>query len=85
MEPILEAMRKDKKTPRHLLNLEQARRVAWRQILRWVQAQMALIEVGMVDIKEVFMPYIMVSQEQTLYDQIKNKNFMMLSYKRNDA
>ena len=82
MEPVLEAMRKDKKTPRHLLNLEQARRVAWRQVLRWVQAQMALIEIGMVDIKEVFMPYIMVSKEQTLYDQIKGKNFMMLDYER---
>ena len=80
-EPVLEAMKKDKHTPRHLHSPEQARRVAWRQVLRWVQAQMALIEIGMVDIKEVFMPYLMVSRNQTLYEQLQGQNFMMLGYK----
>lgn len=36
---------------------QQAERVAWRQLLRWVQAQLALIETGMVETGEVFMPY----------------------------
>ena len=34
----------------------QAKRIAWRQVLRWVEAQMALIETDMVKIQEVFMP-----------------------------
>lgn len=38
-------------------DLAQAKRVGWRQVLRWIQAQLALIEVGMADIKEVFLPY----------------------------
>ncbi len=37
---------------------KQAERVAWRQLLRWVQAQLALIETGMVEAAEVFLPYI---------------------------
>ena len=84
-QPVLDAMKKDRHTPKHLHNPEQARRVAWRQILRWVQAQMALIEVGMVDIKEVFMPYLMISKEQTLYERLQGQNFMMLDYERKEA
>ena len=44
---------------------EQAARVAWRQILRWVQAQLALIEVGMVTVQEVFLGYAMLGAEET--------------------
>lgn len=47
-------------------DLEQAKRVGWRQLLRWVQAQLALIEVGMADIKEVFLPYCCAG-EKTMY------------------
>lgn len=40
---------------------QQAARVAWRQLLRWVQAQLAMIECGMVESGEVFMPYAEIS------------------------
>lgn len=43
----------------------QAERVAWRIILRWVQAQMALIETGMVSAPEVFHPYMLIQDAQT--------------------
>src|SRR5262249_14110595 len=33
---------------------EQAERVAWRQLLRWVQAQLAMVDAGMVKTREVF-------------------------------
>ena len=36
---------------------EQAYRVAWRNILDWVLAQMALLEIGMAKMEEVFLPY----------------------------
>lgn len=80
-EGVLDSMSNDKQTPRSLCNIEQASRVAWRQILRWLQAQMALIEVNMVDIKEVFMPYIMISKEQTLYEKLEQEKFMQIEYK----
>ncbi len=50
---------------------EQAQRVAWRQLLRWIQAQVALIQTGMVETEEVFLPYMLVSPDQTLFARIK--------------
>jgi len=61
----------------------QAKRVAWRQILRWIEAQMALVETEMVDIKEVFMPYIQVSLTQTFYQKMAQKgNFPQIEDQR---
>jgi len=77
-QPVIEAMEKDKHTQRHLCNPEQARRVAWRQVLRWVQAQLALIEIGMVDIKEVFMPYMMINKDITFYQKLEQGKFKLL-------
>ena len=37
---------------------QQAHRVAWRQILRWIEAQLALVETEMVQLQEVFLPYL---------------------------
>jgi hypothetical protein len=54
-----------------------ARRVAWRQILRWVEAQIAMIETGMVKLEEVFLPYAMV-QNRTFYDIVAEKHFLAL-------
>ena len=53
---------------------QQARRTAWRIILDWVQAQMALLETEMADLEEIFLPY-MVSGDQTLYQYLKSKGF----------
>ncbi len=49
---------------------EQAERVAWRQLLRWVQAQLAMIEVQMVQPQEVFLPYLLphAGSSQTFYE-----------------
>lgn len=77
-EPVLNAMEKDKNTPRHFCKPDQAQRVAWRQIFRWVQAQFALIQIGMVDIKEVFLPYILVDRDTTYYEQVASKQFIQI-------
>lgn len=79
-EPVLEKMKEDKNTPKHLCNPEQARRVAWRQILRWMQSQFALIQIGMVDVKEVFMPYILIDNDTTYYEKILLKHFAQIEY-----
>lgn len=53
-----------------------ARRVAWRQVLRWVEAQMALIETGMVKVQEVFLPYAQIGPNgQTMYEAIQDRKF----------
>ncbi len=58
----------------------QAERVAWRQLLRWVQAQLAMIDTGMVRTEEVFMPYIVVNPatNQTLFERMQETQFKML-------
>ncbi|MCX5713034.1 MAG: hypothetical protein NTY47_08305, partial [Candidatus Omnitrophica bacterium] len=62
---------------------KQAKRIAWRQILRWVEAQMALVETDMVKIQEVFMPYIQVNLAgQTLFEKLEPKGFLALEDKR---
>ncbi len=59
-----------------------ARRIAWRQILRWVEAQLALIETGMVKTEEVFLPYIIVKQgdgELTMHQFLESKKYFALT------
>lgn len=63
-------------------DISQAKRVAWRQILRWMEAQMALVETNMVKVQEVFMPYIQVHiGGKTLYEQLEEKKFKMIEDK----
>lgn len=51
---------------------EQAERTGWRNIRDWVLAQMAIIEAGMVEMDEVFLPYLTNGQRQTLYGMFKS-------------
>jgi hypothetical protein len=53
------------------------RRVAWRQILRWVQAQLALIETEMVKTEEVFLPYAIMPDQKTVYDMFAERQFLL--------
>ena len=62
---------------------QHAKRVAWRQILRWVQAQLALVQTEMVTIVEVFLPYASFADGKTLYQRLEAKSFTMLTDQRN--
>ena len=53
----------------------QARRVAWRQIYRWIEAQTALIFTNMVTVEEVFLPYMLLNENQTVYETFLEKGF----------
>ncbi len=52
-------------------DLAKAKRVAWRQILRWLESQLALIDTEMVKPEEVFMPYMQISPKQTLFEKLE--------------
>lgn len=56
---------------------DKARRVAWRQIYRWVQAQLALVDTEMVKVEEVFFPYIQTKNGHTLYE-LHRSNLLQL-------
>lgn len=45
----------------------QAERTAWRNVRDWVLAQVAIIEAGMVQVEEVFLPYMTDGSGRTLY------------------
>jgi hypothetical protein len=53
------------------MDRERSEWVAWRQILKWIQAQLALIDTGMVEAAEVFSPYRQISPGVTLWEYIK--------------
>ena len=57
---------------------EQAIRTAWRIIHTWVKSQIALVEVNMVTIPQVFLPYAIMRNGQTLSDHItQNPDFLL--------
>jgi hypothetical protein len=58
---------------------KQAERTAWKIVLDWVEAQMAMIELSQVEFIEVFMPYLYDhSQNKTYFEIVKEKGFQKL-------
>jgi len=64
---------------------EQAERTAWRIIWHWLKAQLALIQTKMVTVTEVFLPYMLVSENETLYQKLSTGGFAALMPGRNDV
>lgn len=55
----------------------QAERVAWRQLLRWTAAQLAMVESGAAEAREVFLPYLF-DGKQTFFEHIEATKFQAL-------
>ncbi len=47
---------------------DQAYRTAWANIRDWIEAQMALIDIGMVRTEEVFFPYLLNQEGKTYFE-----------------
>ncbi len=58
---------------------EQAARVAWRIIKDWIQAQLALVETEMVEMPEVFLPYMQTDTGENLYHRLSNNQFLLIA------
>lgn len=56
-----------------------ARRVAWRQLLRWVLAQLAMVDCGMVEAGEVFFAYVQTESGETIFARFKEQSALMLA------
>ena len=54
-----------------------ARKVAWRTIKDWVDAQMALLETEQVALDQIFLPYMVVKEDQNLYDHMIESGFQI--------
>jgi hypothetical protein len=59
------------KIERRYTTMQHATRVAWRIIKDWVEAQLAIVESGMVEIAEVFLPYQLVADDKTVFDVMR--------------
>lgn len=57
-------------------NTDKAMKIGWRIIKDWIDSQMALIEIEMCDVAEVFLPYA-YDGKQTLYEHFEEKGFDM--------
>lgn len=58
----------------------QAERTAWRNVRDWIMAQMAIIEAGMAQLDEVFLPYLVDNSGVTLY-QAYTSGLLLSEYK----
>lgn len=60
---------------------DQARRIAWRQVFRWIEAQLAMVEVGMIEMEEIFLPYMMIDEHRTVFQLYKDNGLKLLEQK----
>lgn len=52
-------------------------RVAWRNIRDWVLAQMALYETAIVELPQVFLPFAVAPDGQTLFEKVASSKFLL--------
>ena len=76
VEEVLRRQYHQGRVPRSVLADGQARRVAWRILKDWVEAQLALIETEMVTLEQVFFPYLQTGPNgETLYERALGSGF----------
>jgi hypothetical protein len=56
-----------------------ARNVAWRILFVWIEAQVALIQIGLVKVEQVFLPYAQNDAGETLYEALQKSRFKGLA------
>lgn len=67
------------KIPRRYINdMSQARRVGWRIVRQWLEAQLALVELEMVPLEQIFLSYMQTSDGRTVYERLEESQFKML-------
>jgi hypothetical protein len=56
-----------------------AEMIAWRHVLRWVQAQAAMIETGQASAVEIFLPFALVGNSgRRVYDVLSDRGILAL-------
>lgn len=76
---VLEIFKKDTKArKRGCVNDAQAIRTAWRIVFEWIRAQLALVEVNMVTVPQIFLPYTIMRDGRTLAEHVEsNPSFLL--------
>ena len=76
---VYKALCRDKSIAKKYQTQEQAQRVAWRITKDWVEAQMAVIQSGLALLPEVFLPYAVGGNGQTLFEMVQKKGLRFLT------
>lgn len=74
---VLRAMAKAK-VPKTYQTEEQSVRVSWRIIKDWVEAQMAIVEAELAEMAEIFLPYAVMKNGQTIYEELQKEGSKFL-------
>lgn len=56
---------------------DQAVRVAWRTIQDWIEAQLAIIQAGVVTLDQVMLPWMVDQNNQTVYEEMTKRQLML--------
>jgi len=75
VEGVAAILSRSKGIPKSLRTTAQAYRVAWRIVLHWLDAQLAMIQVGLVKLEQVFLPYAQDAAGVTVYERLKERKF----------
>jgi len=57
----------------------QAIRTAWRVIYAWIDAQLALVEINMVTIPQIFLPYTIMQDGRTISEHLSEQPGLLLT------
>lgn len=70
---VLDRQYRTGKVERRFTSQQHAMRVAWRIVKDWIEAQLALVESGMTTVDEVFLPYQLMTNDQTVYEVMQQR------------
>ncbi|MCK4821369.1 hypothetical protein KA005_36725, partial [bacterium] len=54
---------------------KQAARVGWRIIKDWIDSQITMINIDQAKLEQIFLPYVVVDADTTVYDALLQKKF----------
>jgi hypothetical protein len=75
-QQVLNTQSRTGKVPsRYFNDAVQARRVAWRITRQWLEAQLALVELQMVPIEQIFLSYMQTDDGRTVYERLEERKF----------
>ncbi len=60
----------------------QAERIAWRICKIWLEAQISLINLEQAKIEEVFLPYLVMAGDKTLFEMMEQNQFLLPGKKK---
>lgn len=78
-------LRNDVAVPRRLRTEAQAKRVAWRVVKDWVEAQLAFVQSGQASLAQLFLPHAIRRDGRTFYEEVASNPALLLPGRSEEA